>query len=170
LELIVSPDNHVARNIGSIVTNLQSLEFALRLFLDETQGYSDSPKDIPVNLTGLNVGEWVPENYFTNYDTLRQLIRKVNSELQKRSLSERIDESLVELRDAIAHGRVLSLNPDGPFRIIKFSKPIDHKTQVKISVDMTSEWLSQQTKRTHDEIMKVVRIGQSLGLKCFPKD
>jgi hypothetical protein len=166
----VNTDNPIGKNIGSIVTNLQSLEFALRLFLDETQGYPNSPKDTSLNLTGLNVGEWVPENYFTNYDTLKQLIRKVNSELQKRGLSERIDESVVELRDAIAHGRVLSLHPDGPFRILKFSKPIEHKTQVKVSVDMTSAWLSQQTKRTHDEIMKVVRIGQSLGLKCFPKD
>jgi hypothetical protein len=166
----VSTSNKVARSIGSIVTNLQSLEIALRLFLDETQGYSDSLKDTRSNLTGLNVGEWVPENYITNYDTLGQLIRKANSELQRHGLSERIDESLVELRDAIAHGRVLSLRPDGPFHILKFSKPKDGKTQVKISIEMTPEWLSQQTKRTHDEILKVVEVGQSLGLKCFPKD
>ena len=166
----MSPASQIANNIGSIVINLQSLEFALRLFLDETQGHSDSPRNTPLNLAGLNIDEWVPENYFTNYDTLKQLIRKVNNELQKRGLSERIDESLVELRDAIAHGRVLSLNPDGPFHILKFSKPIDDKTQVKISVDMTPEWLSRQTKRTHDEILKVVRVGKSLGLKCFPTD
>lgn len=166
----MSLDNNVPRNIGSIVANLQSLEFALRLFLDETQGYPNRQKDMPKNLTGLEIGEWVPENYFTNYDTLNQLIRKANVEMQKRGLSERIDESLVELRDAIAHGRVLSLHPDGPFRILKFSKPIDGKTQVEISVDMTPEWFSQQIKRTQDEILKVIRIGQSLGLKCFPND
>jgi hypothetical protein len=170
LELIVSRENFAARNLGSIVVNLQSLEFALRLFLDETQSYPNSQNDTVTNLTGLDVGEWVSESYFTNYDTLKQLIRKANSELQKRGLSDRIDESLVELRDAIAHGRVLSSNPDGPFRILKFSKPIDGKVQVKISVDMTPDWLSQQTKRTHDEILKVVKVGQSIGLKCFPKD
>ena len=157
-------------SIGKIVTNLQSLEFALRLFLDETQGHSKIAKEIPVDLTKLAVGELVPENYFTNYDTLKQLIRKANVELQTRGLSERIDESIVELRDAIAHGRVLSLHPDGPFRILKFSKPTDSKTQVEISVEMTPDWLSRQTKRTHDEILKIVRLGWSLGLNCFPKE
>ena len=102
----MSPASQIANNIGSIVINLQSLEFALRLFLDETQGHSDSPRNTPLNLAGLNIDEWVPENYFTNYDMLKQLIRKVNNELQKRGLSERIDESLVELRDAIAHGLI----------------------------------------------------------------
>jgi len=163
-------DKNVIRNIGSIVINLQSLEFALRLFLDETQGHPGVANDKSMQLTELVVGEWVSENYFTNYDTLKQLIRKANVELQTRGLSERVDESLVELRDAIAHGRVLSLNPEGPFRILKFSKPIDRKTQVKISVEMTPEWLSQQTKHTHDEILKVVRLAQTLGLECFPKD
>lgn len=159
-----------AKSIGSIITNIQSLEFALRLFLDETQGHPAIASDNPSNLTELTVGEWVQENYFTNYDTLNLLIRKTNVELQKRGLSERVDESLVEIRDAIAHGRVLSLHPDGPFRIIKFSKPINGKVQVAISVEMTPDWLSQQTKRTHDEILKVVRLAQSMGLECFPKD
>jgi hypothetical protein len=163
-------DNIATKKIGSIVSNLLSLEFALRLFLDETQGHSSGANDKHLNLTGLTVGEWVPENYFTNYDTLKQLIRKTNGELNKRGLSERIDESLVELRDAIAHGRVLSLSPEGPPHIVKFSRPIEGKTQVEISVEMTSEWLSQQIKRTYDEILKVVKLGQSIGLSCFPKE
>jgi hypothetical protein len=166
----MGPYNDVATKLGHIVTNLQSLEFALRLFLDEIQGHPGGTKDRPTDFTELTVGEWVPEDYFTNYDTLKQLIRKANVELQTHGLSECIDESLVELRDAIAHGRVLSLHPAGPFRILKFSKPVEGRTQVRISVEMTPEWLSQQTRRTHDEILKIVRLGRSLGLSCFPKD
>jgi hypothetical protein len=50
-------------------------------------------------------------------------MKKVNSELQALELSNRVDESLVKLRDALAHGRVLADVPEGPFRIFKFSKP-----------------------------------------------
>jgi len=57
------------------------------------------------------------------YDTLAQVMKKVNSELQALELSNRVDESLVKLRDALAHGRVLADVPEGPFRIFKFSKP-----------------------------------------------
>jgi hypothetical protein len=166
----MDPYTKVFSDIGKIVTNLQSLEFALRLFLGEIQSQSGAAKGTIVDFARLNVGEYVPENYFTNYDTLKQLIQKANIELQTRSFSERIDESIVELRDAIAHGRVSSLHPDGPLRLLKFSKPADGKVQVKISVELSQEWLSKQIKRTHDEILKIVRAGQSLGLKCFPKE
>jgi hypothetical protein len=166
----MGPYNDIATKLGHIVTNLQSLEFSLRLFLDEIQGHPRHTKDRPTNFSELTVGEWVPEDYFTNYDTLKQLIRKANIELQAHGLSECIDESLVELRDAIAHGRVLSLHPDGPFRILKFSKPIDGRAQVKISTEITPKWLSDQIRHTHDELLKIVRLGQSLGLSCFPKE
>lgn len=158
------------KKIGSVVTNLQSLEFALRLFLDETQGRPGVGNNKPLNLTKLTVGEWVPENNLTNYDTLKQLIQKTNAELQKRGLSERIDESLVQLRDAIAHGRVLSLYLEGPLHIVKFSKPDKSKVQVEMSIEVTPEWLSLQVRRTQDELLKVVKLGQLIGLKCFPKD
>jgi len=162
------PSNDIPANIGKIVANLQSLEFALRLILDELQGIHGAGKGTQIDFMKLTVGEWVPENYFTNYDTLNQLIQKVNSELHSHGLSERVDDSLVELRDALAHGRVLALNPDGPYRILKFSKTRDGNVQVTVSVDITPDWLSQQIKRTANELQKVVRLGQALSLKCFP--
>jgi hypothetical protein len=162
--------SEISKKIGMIVTNLQSLEFALRLFLDEAQGYAGNVENVPVNLTNLTVGEWVPENYFTNFDTLRQLIRKINSELNYRGCSEQVDESLIVLRDAIAHGRVLANLPYEYLHLVKFSKPFGGKTQVIVSVEMTPTWLDQEIKRTHDEILKVISIAQSFGFKCFPKE
>jgi hypothetical protein len=166
----VCPSLDIDNKIGRIVTNLQALEFVLRLFLDARLGHPGTTKDIPVELTKLSIGEWVPVNYFTNFDSLKQLIQKVNTELKESGLSEHIDESIVELRDAIAHGRVLSLHPNGTFTILKFSPPLNDKTQVTVSVKMTPDWLSEQIQRTYNEIIKIVRIGQSLGLDCFPKD
>jgi len=162
------PSNNIPTNIGKIVANLQSLEFVLRLILDELQNIHGEGKRTQINFMKLTTGEWVSENYFTNYDTLNQLIQKVNSELHSRGLSERVDDSLVELRDTLAHGRVLALNPDGPYRVLKFSKPKDSKVQATVSVDITPDWLSQQIKRTANELRKIVRLGQALGLKCLP--
>ncbi|MBI5353022.1 MAG: hypothetical protein HZB50_10320 [Chloroflexi bacterium] len=162
------PLSDTPANIGKIVENLQSLEFALRLVLDELQGIHNKGKGAQMDFMKLTVGEWVPETFFTNYDSLNQLIQKVNSEFLSHGLIERVDESLVELRDALAHGRVLALNPDGPYRMLKFSKPKDDKVQVTISIDITSDWLTKQINRTAKELQKVVRLGQALGLKCFP--
>jgi hypothetical protein len=140
------------------------------LFLNEIQDLPSVTKVVPVELTELTVGQWVSENPFTNYDTLNQLIYKVNDILKSRGLSERIDDSLIDLRDAIAHGRVFAPNPNGPYYILKFSKPNDGQTQVTVAIDMNSDWLSRQIRRTSDELMKIVKICQSLGLKCFSKD
>ena len=162
------PSKYIPTNIGKIVANLLSLEVALRLILDELQCIHGAGKRTQIDFMELTKGEWVPEIYFTNYDTLNKLIQKVNSELNSRGLSELVDESLVELRDTLAHGRVLALNPEGPYRVLKFSKPKDRKVQVTVSVDITPDWLSQQIKRTENEVRKVVRLGQVLGLKCIP--
>ena len=160
------PSNDMPSSVGKIVLNLQSLEFALRLVLDELRGVRDEG-ETQVDFMNLVVGEWVPENYFTNYDALNLLIRKVNSELKSRGIAEQIDSSIVELRDSLAHGRVLSSDPKGPYRILKFSKPKDGKVQVVVSIDITSDWLSQQIMRTESEVRRLINLGRNLGLKCF---
>jgi hypothetical protein len=156
----------MSNNIGKIVMNLQSLELSLRLVLDRLQNLDGGTE---IDLMDLTVGEWVSENYFTNYNTLNQLIKKFNSELRSRGLTERVDDSIVELRDAIAHGRVLALNPEGPYRMVKFSQSKDNKVQVVRSLDITKDWLSEQVSKTNSEIRKVITISQILGLDCFPE-
>ena len=72
----------------------------------ELRSASGIPMGEPLEFGNLSVGEWVPETPLANYDTLAQVMKKVNSEFQARGLSNRVDESLVKLRDALAHGRV----------------------------------------------------------------
>jgi hypothetical protein len=155
-------------SIGKIVSNLQSLEFALRLVRYEFESAVGPPIGVPLGTGSLTVGAWVPETSLTDYDTLKQVIRKVNSILKSRGLRDRVDESLVDLRDALAHGRVMADVRQGPFHIFKFSKPRCGKVQVTVSIEMTPDWLAQQIKRTADELRKVVEVGRALGLKCFP--
>lgn len=152
--------------IGAIITNLQSLELALRLFLSESVG----PADANLQLDQLKAGDVVTECHLTNYDSLGPIIRKVNERLDELGVSERVDESLVEIRDALAHGRVFSLHPDGPYRLIKFSRPEDGQVEVAIVVELTSARLKQEVGRSNYELLKVVRLARDVGLKCFPED
>jgi hypothetical protein len=160
--------NNFPNGIGRILSNLLSLEFALRLFLYEFHKTDSNEQDQSFDLQSLFVGDWVTETPLTNYDTLGKLIEKVNNKLLERDYSEQIDPSVVGLRDALAHGRVLSLQPNGPFSVIKFSKPLNGKVKVEVTVKMTPKWFKQQIEHTFVELKKVIRIAKDLGLTCFP--
>ena len=154
--------------VGAIVTHLQSLEFVLRRILYECAGL-DRP-GVHDDLTRLKKGDRVALDPITNYDTLGEVIDKVNALLASRGLPERIDKSLVALRDAIAHGRALADHP-GPFTLIKFSKPpkpSHGKVTVEFTQVMTVEWLREQSVRTEREVREATEVARKMGLKCFP--
>lgn len=155
--------------IGVLHMNLLSLEFALRLFLYELQKLGNSSVIAPVDFTASAVDTWIPETPLTNYDTLGQLIGKVNDELEARNCPERIDMSLVTVRDALAHGRVLTDDPKNHFRLLKFSKPTNGRVQVKVSIELTPDWLKAQVRQVHEEVQKIVRVSRSLSLSIFPE-
>jgi hypothetical protein len=158
------------KRIGDIITNLLSLELALRLLLDEWEKQRSGGND-SLNLFTIKVGEWVPENSLTNRESLSQLIEKVNKLAEGHQLQDRLDGKIGKLRNGLAHGRLFSPDPNGPFCIMKFSKyPKNGMRQVEFSERLTSEWLDQQTEHTFNEIQKALKIGRSLGLKSFPED
>ena len=160
--------NDTRLEIGKVITNLQALEFALRLFLYELQKTDSNQQNQSFDLQSLSVGDWVLETPITNYDTLAQVIKKVNAELRDRGFSDLVDPSVVKLRDAIAHGRIASLRLNGPFSICKFSKPLNGKVKVSFAVEMTKNWFEQQIVHTFGEMKKVIKSARDLGLTCFP--
>lgn len=160
----MEPMDDIAGGIGRIMTNLLSLEFAIRLFLYELEG----PQDLSFDIDQTAVGTRVNETPLTNYDALGTLIKKLNILLSRRGLAARIDESLVELRDALAHGRLLSPQPQGPFRLHKFGKPQNGLVLLTCSINISSEWIAMQIRRTSSEIRKTVILARSLGLASFP--
>jgi hypothetical protein len=87
--------------------NLLSLEFLLRVFLQSLP--TARPIGIPygTDLYSYPVGTEVPESELTSYDTLGKLIDKYNRQVKARGYEE-IDRTLIEIRDALAHGRVSS--------------------------------------------------------------
>lgn len=152
---------------GRILLNLKALEFALRVFLlDPVEAHSAT---CSLDIEKLDFGDWVPEDALTNYDSLGALVCKVNERLKVEGVPDRIDESLVDLRDALAHGRLYSDRPKGgPFQLLKFSRAEKGQVQVTTAILVTPQWLTEQVKRTKSEVEKVVQVARRLGNPCFP--
>jgi len=153
---------HHPTNMGKLVVNFQSLEFALRAFLVNYEIGSGVSYARSVNPSEMNEGDIVSENAFTNYDTLGQLITKYNAHNKISSAGLTIDVTLVDIRDAIAHGRISSDTPDSIAKLLKFDKPENKAVKVAFSVLMTKEWFGEQIKRVYAAILKVNESNEKL--------
>ena len=103
----------------------------------------------------MDEGDIVPENAFTNYDTLGQLINKYNSNSRISSVGFGIDETLVDIRDAIAHRRVSAATYSGTLKLLKFDKPKNGQVKVTFSASLTEKWFAEQIKRVYGAVLKV---------------
>jgi len=149
-------------NLGKLLVNFQSLEFVLRAFLLKVENSLEKSFHQSQNLLELNEGAEVPENAFTNYDTLGQLIDKYNSHPKVKSLGLTIDRSVIDIRDAISHGRVLSLKPTPPFNLLKFDRPQNNRTKVTFNILLTREWFSEQLPRVQRAAITVAQAREKL--------
>lgn len=147
-------DRH-ALCLGTLLTNLQTLEFLLRLFLYKRRSRPHISFVRGQNLTGLRVGKVLPENAVTDYDSLRKLILRYNAIAARKDPGLKIAEDLVSLRDALAHGRVFVPKTGLPLQLLKFTKPRNRSVKVEFSAALTVEWLANQGTRVLAEIEKV---------------
>ena len=139
---MVMAENHLL-HLGKLVGNLQSLEGLLRCYLlniDQTP-----PASKGTLYWNLKTGDVVPEDAFTNYDTLGDLINKYNADVQSRDAGLRVDPSLVSVRDLLAHGRVAAGAPDPSLlKIVKFNRPSDGNVKVVAAALMDETWFKAQ--------------------------
>lgn len=133
-----------ATRLGALVANLLSLEFLLRRFLYARHSVPHAPLSKAQQLHRLVVGDEVPLNALTDYSTLGTLISRYNSQV---ALSARVDASLAELRDAIAHGRISAPNTRSGLVLLKFAKPLGDTTRVTHSEALSRVWFAHQTTR-----------------------
>ncbi len=160
----VDADTRYLVALGKVISNLHSLEAVLRIFLAyvETRRYERTGTS--VDLDGLSVGDYVEEDYFTNYDTLAQLIGTYNR-LAPSPLPEhlRVDETIVDIRDALAHGRVLGSEPSvSTLRLYKFSRPHGGRVRVTHVIDLTEAQLVQMRAQALEGIQRVRKAGSLL--------
>lgn len=99
--------------IGRIIVNLQSLEFVARSFLTvANQQQIEIPDDETTEL---------PQTYMTNRLSLNDIVDTYNAQLSVSEQAHRIDTSVVTVRDALAHGRLLADQARPPLKLYKFA-------------------------------------------------
>lgn len=144
-------------HVGAIVMNLQALETAIRFFFFRKNGEIN-----PFPKPGV---EEAPSSSLTAYRELGKWIRKFNSGLTKNELPKfSISGDVVEIRDAIAHGRLIAPDPPSlPFTLWKFGEPVNGVSPVRFSVVLTAEWLTKTTTMIDGEFRKVIDCHKGRG-------
>jgi|SRR5713101_1267802 len=146
-------------NLGKLIVNLHLLEFNLRAFLCEAH------KEL---ILIPNIGQKsVTETHLTNYDSLGQLIRKYNDIVTSANVQFLVDKSVVELRDALAHGRMMARTSNPPLRIFKFNKPSNGLVDVTYDQTMDQQWYDYFRKFVYNQVEKVRGYGKQLGFSSF---
>ena len=144
-------DDH-SRHLGGLIANLNSLEFIIRAFLTKIPGakpLDTLPKG--TDMYTLPIGTELLENDVTNYDTLGTIVEKFNT-VSKQSGAKEIDKTIIEIRDAFAHGRVSAPAINDQLRLIKFSKPQNGKVKITFNEILTEEWFKERKKLVYDAI------------------
>jgi len=130
--------------LGKLLANLHTLEFHLRAFFQNLPGARPLGVAEGTNIYLCPEGSELPENDFTNYESLGKLINRYNEWSATRGLLA-LGKDLVTLRDALAHGRVACpyRDDDAPFHLIKFSVPRNHRVVVEFNQRMTEQWYTE---------------------------
>jgi hypothetical protein len=152
----MTQQDHI-KGVGAIVTNLQSLETVIRIFLAKVQGQSWK---IPC------LGDqFAKENYLTNFRFLGPLIDQYNGLLSQEEQVFKVDRRVVDIRDAFAHGRLLSVGDVYPATLYKFGIAQNGEVPVQFQEVLTTEWLDRTKLMIRDEQLKVVNCHKARGYK-----
>jgi hypothetical protein len=138
---------------------LQALETVLRYFIAKKDGEAiefPKPGDTTVKLS-----------YLTRFISLGKLIKTYNDALTKAEQKFAVDTDTVHVRDAIAHGRLVTTK-ELPFRLWKFGAHKGDKVEIEFSEELTDDWLKTKSAAIDAEKQKVVdcfkaRAYQGLG-------
>ncbi len=154
--MVVNRDFRHDVELGRLITNLHSLELVLRDFLLTNAEGLEKSRQHAQSLKKMRTGQYVAENPFTNFDNLKRLIDKYNKRVVTGTKGYVVDEKIVKLRDAIAHGRAFAYGPDMPMLLMKFSPPKEGMVKVEFSAVMTIDWFDKQIKWVKRELDKVI--------------
>jgi hypothetical protein len=136
-----------ATKLGKLVANLISLELVLRAYFIARPGAAGTGLPAGVDVFELPEGYELVESDLTSWASLGGLVQRFNADAVSHG-EPPIDSAIVDLRDAIAHGRISASAPRGsPMRLLKFDRPRDGKVRITLNVALTADWFSDQTRR-----------------------
>jgi hypothetical protein len=145
--------NEHALMLGRLLVSFHCLEYALRAFLYERCDPPHAPLASGTDLDSMIFGEVVAENAITRWDSLTHLIKRYNRAISDVQLT--VDPSLVDLRDALSHGRMAASLSERNFALVKFTRPYAGRVEVGFREELTKEWMENQIKRVLGECEKV---------------
>ncbi len=83
------------------------------------------------------------------------MIKKYNKIIKGCDKNLMVDQILVDLRDAIAHGRVFTNGNSDSFQLLKFSQPKNGNVKVDFCANMTEEWFRKHINVLRENIIKI---------------
>jgi hypothetical protein len=136
----MTPDEY-AMKLGYLVGNLSGLESVLRAVI-HTLGEPAATSSNIGNLK-LTVGMRVRSDALSDYDSLGKIIDRYNGLAAADRQVAKSD--IVDLRDAIAHGRIVAAEVGEPYTLLKFSR-LDKEGFVTVErcEVMDADWLDQR--------------------------
>lgn len=155
--------NEHALGLGKIIANLHGLELLLRIFLCEENGDADGDgKGLPTSMPAS-----MKDTYITNYKSLGQLIDQYNKKLTSAELALSVDEAVVKIRDAIAHGRLMSTSESFPLTLYKFGKPVSGDVPLEAIEILTKDWLKLNCYKILQQVNNVLSCSKGRGYKSM---
>ncbi len=147
--------------LGGLWGNFHTLEFIIRLFLCEKMG-------IPIRLP--KQGDFSIEvTPITKHTTINGLIGEYNKSLSLKEEEFKVEENIIGLRNAFAHGRVFGLAPLPPFRLL--NKPVPDKAGKIQNFDfdetLDKKFLGEKIDFVYEQIQKVSACAKKRGYKSI---
>jgi len=146
-----------ASNLGRLVGNLQMIEMGARIAIAKRDAWQ--AKREMVSLPQVKRGDLVEISPLTDTNDLRNTLERYN---KFAPLECRVSVDLiVELRDALAHGRVFGHGPQNSLsslRLVKFdTDKRDNKVEVKMVVEMTDSWFKENIEFSMNALLRVAK-------------
>jgi hypothetical protein len=137
------------RDLGELQAKLLSLEYLLRTFLFRHAGLP-----FMQDFDSISVGDVIDANPFTNYDQLGALIDKYNKAVQPKDASLMIHPDIVDIRHALAHGRLYRKSKESQPRLLKFSDVDKATGKVEATMVQTLDPAKLQAWRIYLSMME----------------
>jgi len=141
--------------LGKLWTNFTALDALIRVFLDRLPHTTKSGLPFGTDMRKSAVGTEFPESSIATYRSLRVLVKAFNQEVVKAKLGNPIDERLVDLRDALAHGFISTDEKEGPMRLLKFERSRPGYVRIARNEEMTEQWFDGRIGLTRIAIKTV---------------
>jgi hypothetical protein len=146
--------------LGKVIGNLHALAHVLRVFLCEANG---EKLEYPSSTSSS-----VVENHLTNFKSLRPIINEYNNSLQPTERQYWVDPTVVDIRDALAHGRIASRIKEFPVTLFKFgAKDATGKIPVDRVDVLDDRWFADKRAFVLKQIDAVMECSKSRSYKSI---